>query len=145
MFGKTIKGKLGDLISNNVLANKRFGANLFLIKYTMRHPKMVIFLKWDFCNFSLFYYYKLCHCNVKMTSPCHLYVASRHIKDLLEAFFMHFSFQFKWDIMWWAWKRIHNLCEDGIDKKSVPNDHYLWTHDGNRFFKIDFSILPSHS
>ena len=33
----------------------------------------------------------LCHCNVKMMSPCHIYATSQRIQELLKAFFMLFS------------------------------------------------------
>ena len=59
-----------------------------------------------------------------MTSPCHLYVAPRHIKDLLEAFSCVFLFKLNEILCGEHEKRIHYLCAAGIEK-SVPHDHYL--------------------
>ena len=54
---------------------------------------------------------------VKVTSSCD--IASRRIQGLLEAYF-----HFKRKSQWPARKRIHYLCDGGIEK-SIPPDHYL--------------------
>ena len=43
------------------------------------------------------------------------HVASQHIQDFLKVFFK-FLPMYKSGIKWWARKRIHNSCEDGIEK-----------------------------
>ena len=62
--------------------------------------------------------YPWCHCNVKMTSPCRISAYSGFSGSLFQVF------KYKLGIKWWARKRIHNSCEDGIEK-SVPRDHWL--------------------
>ena len=60
-----------------------------------------------------------CHCNVKMTSPCHMYVASQHIQNFLEAFFMFF-FQFEMRYLVVS-KKKNPLFVWGWDRKIRPS------------------------
>ena len=59
-------------------------------------------------------------CDVIVVLKWRHHVASQRIQDFLEALFM-FS-NIKCSTLWWTSKRMHNSCEDGIDK-SVPRDH----------------------
>ena len=60
-------------------------------------------------------------------------------------------FQYKWGIEWWARKRIHYSCEDGIENPSlrpsrlpiVITRQASWCQ--SMILGTDFSIPPSHS
>ena len=64
--------KIGDLINEHGLTNKRFGTNLIFIKIyfaitaffsqkMLTNKEIVTFQKRDFFDFSLYFYYKLYH------------------------------------------------------------------------------------
>ena len=55
-----------------------------------------------------------------MTSPCHMYIASQRIQELLEAFFMFFKYKKRYLMV--SNKIIYYSCEDGIEK-CITRDH----------------------
>ena len=55
-----------------------------------------------------------------MTSPCHMYITSQRIQELLEAFFMFFKYKKRYLMV--SNKIVYYSCEDGKEK-CITRDH----------------------
>ena len=109
------------------------------------------------------------NCNVKMTSPCHIYVTSQHIQDFLEFLFSYFSnikleiylvvSKKKNPLFVWEWDRKippswspiviteqASWCQSVILGTDFLSNPHMYTHDGflfmmDSYFRT-FTVLP---